>query len=179
MEYTFQNDVGKQIHVEMHEFHLVVRSDESERSIPYSAITDVRLGRRKSTFALEVQSMDFGSLRISHEHKNTSDGKVESRQYNSFVRILHHHLNKNQPIPEFYSGPKTGNLTIKFIFVLIFAVLAYLIEEYFSFVPFDAFFFSLLILGIGCLVLSAPYIANWPKTYHPSNIPLNMLPPDT
>jgi hypothetical protein len=179
MEYTFQNEIGKPIHVEIHEFHLVVRIDETERSIPYSAITDVRLGRRRNIFALEVLSIDFGSLRISHEHLGTTDGKIQSRQYSSFVRILHYHLIKNKSAPEFYSGPKTGNITLKFIFILIFAALAYLIEGYFSFVPLDPLFFSLLILGIGSLALASPYLVNWPKNYHPSNIPLNMLPPET
>jgi hypothetical protein len=37
----------------------------------------------------------------------------------------------------------------------------------------------LLILGIGSLALASPYLVNWPKNYHPSNIPLNMLPPET
>ena len=179
MDYTFHNSIGKQIQVELNEYELVIRENEKEQLIPYSAITDVRLERKKNSYIADIQSMDFGSVQIYHHNEGTQEDQVQSRLYNTFIRILHFHLIKNRCHVEFYSGFKPSRIVEKFIFIVLLSAFAYLTEDYFSIIPLQPHIFGLLILGCGSLLLTGPYLINRPKTYNPSDIPLNMLPPVT
>jgi hypothetical protein len=180
MEYAFRNDFdGTITQVELNEFQLIIREGGLERNIPYATITSVRLEKKKSLFSLEVRSFQFGSISIRNQHSNTVDGKDQSRQYNTFVRILHYHLIKTQPSVEFKLDARPSNFLVKIFYVFCFSAVTYFFEDHFNLIPLDPLISSVLFMGLGLLAIFSPYIINPPKAYSPTDIPLTMLPPVT
>lgn len=162
----------------MNSFQIFIREHSQERMIPYSAITDVRLERRKDYYFMRIQSLDFGSIQISNRlFSGSGQWQDQSRQYQTFVRVLHLHLSKAQCVAEFCAGFKPNSIVIKFILLTILSCLVYFIEDYLNVLSVHPLFAASTTLGIGSFLLLAPYLRNLPKSYNPSDIPLNMLPP--
>ena len=179
MKYTFNNHPGRNpIEVELNSFQLIIREPGQERMIPYSAITDVRLERRKNHYFMNIQSLDFGSIQISNRlYSSSQKWQDQSRQYQTFVRVLHLHLSKVQCVAEFCAGFKPNSLLTKLSLLAIFSFLVYFIEDYFNVLSIHPFVTASITMGIGAFLLLAPDLRNIPKSYNPSDIPLNMLPP--
>lgn len=178
MEYAFRNDSdGTITQVELNEFQLTIREGGCERNIPYTTITNIRLEKKSNLFSLEVRSFQFGNICISNLHSNTIDGKDQSRQYNTFVRILHYHLIKTKPSVDFRLDARPPNLLEKIFYTASLSALVYFFEDHFNVIPLDPLISSILLLGLGLLVIFSPYVINPSKTYSPTDIPLTMLPP--
>jgi hypothetical protein len=179
MQYTFTNGPHQgQIELELTNFQLHIRQQGKERIIPYSVITDVRLECKSGHFFMTLQSLDYGSVKISNR-SFAEEGKWEdqSRQYHTFVRVLHLHLLKSHCPAEFCSGFKPSHLMTKLILLVILSVLVYSIENYLHLLPINPIITAGAALIVGTLILIVPYLKNPPKHYKPSDIPLDMLPP--
>jgi hypothetical protein len=179
MKYIFKSDPHlDSTELELTNFQLVVRQQGKERVIPYSAITDVRLECKSGSFFMTLQSLDYGSVRITNR-SFVADGKWDdqSRQYHTFVRVLHLHLLEVHCKAEFCSGFKPTHLATKLVLLVVLSVLVYLVEDYFHVLPLSPFLEAGAVLIVSTLFLMVPYLKNPPKHYEPSNIPLNMLPP--
>jgi len=179
MKYAFKSQPNQNvIEMELTSFQIVIHQQGKERVIPYSAITDVRLECKKGLFFTTIQSLDFGSIQLSNRSVGES-GKWEdqSRQYHTFVRVLHHHLMKTHCPAEFCAGFKPSHLSVKFMVLILVAALFYFVEEYFNIFHIHPLLVVLIVSGIGTLIILSPFLKNPPKSYNPSDIPLNMLPP--
>ena len=178
MEYSFQKSIReKQITIRLNEFDLTIISDGKTQDIPYLQITEVRLCRKNNSYLIRVDSLDCGTLVIpSFTIDETGNQVDQSRPYQTFVRVLHMHLqNKSKAI--FYTGL---GITIRSIYVIIALFCAgalFVIEEYFDVTPLSGILLSatMFIGVIAILVLSN--FSQWQKTYSPTEVPLNMLPP--
>ena len=179
MKYTFTNHPNRNpTEVELNSFQLIIREYGQERMIPYSAITDVRLQRKKDLYFMSIQSLDFGSIQISNRlYSSSGQWQDQSRQYQTFVRVLHLHLSKAQCVAEFCVGFKPNSIVIKFILLTVLSLLVYFVEDYLNVLSIHPLLAASITLGIGAFLLLAPYLQNFPKSYNPSDIPLNMLPP--
>jgi hypothetical protein len=180
MKYAFNIHPDRNsIEVELNSFQLIIHEHGQERTMPYSAITDVRLERRKDIFFMTIHSLDYGSVRISNRlYSSSKQWHDQSRQYQTLVRILHLHLLKTQCEAEFCAGFKPNSMPTKFILITILSSLVYFIEDYFDIITFvHPVMAGFITLVIGILLLMAPYLRDIPKSYSPSDIPLNMLPP--
>jgi hypothetical protein len=179
MKYNFNNYPDKNpTEVELNSFQLIIRERGHERIIPYSAITDVRLEHRKDHYLMSIQSLDFGSIQISNRLLSSSrQWQDQSRQYQTFVRVFHLHLSKAQCLAEFCAGFRPNSIVIKLILLTVFSFLVYFVEDYFNILSIHPLLTAFITLGIGAFLLLAPYLRNFPKSYNPSDIPLNMLPP--
>ena len=179
MTYTFKSGPHQDvIELELTNFQLMIHQHGKERVIPYSAITDVRLECKSGLFSMTLQSLDYGSVRITNR-SFAEEGKWDdqSRQYHTFVRVLHLHLLKSHCPAEFCSGFKPTNLMTKLVLLVVLSILVYSVENYFHFLPINPLMTAGIVLLLGTLILLIPYLKNPPKHYKPSDIPLNMLPP--
>lgn len=179
MKYAFNDRPGQElVEIELNNFQLIIHQQGKDRVIPYSAITNVRLERRSDFFFMTLQSLDFGSIRINNRLYNQSrQWQDQSRQYHTFVRVLHLHLLNTSCGAEFCSGFKPNSVTLKSALLVILSVLVYLSEDYFDILSIHPFVAACATLGLGALLLGLAYLKNPPKSYKPSHIPLNMLPP--
>jgi len=179
MEYTFKNNANEPLtQVEISATQITIREADKERIIPFSTITNIRLHRKKDFYFMEIQSQHFGSIRIGNRwYKETGEWDDQSHQYHSFVRILHFHLVKNQCQADFCAGLKPAGIPEKYISLLLLSILVYIISEYTNKLPYPPLIVAGFVLALGGTLLAAPYLLYKPKTYPPSDIPLNMLPP--
>lgn len=179
MEYTFKNSPDEPLtQVELSATQLTIREADKDRIIPFSTITHVWLHRKKDFFFMEIHSIHFGFVRIGNRWFNeTGEWEDQSRLYYSFVRILHFHLIKNQCQADFCAGIKPSSVPEKYISLILLSVLVYLVSEYTNSLPYPPLIVAGLAFIIGAIVITTPYLLNKPKTYRPSDIPLNMLPP--
>lgn len=179
MKYSFKSAPDHPLtELELTNFQLLIREQGRERVIPYPDITDVNLECKGHSFYMTVQSLDFGSVRISNRsHSESGKWEDQSRQYHTFVRVLHMHLLKATCQAEFCSGFKPSHMLTKFSVLILFSALIYFLEDYARLLPISPLLAASVILILGTLFLLIPYAKNPPKHYKPSDIPLNMLPP--
>ncbi len=179
MEYTFKNSPDEPLtQIELSATQLTIREANKERIIPFSTITNLRLHRKKDFFFFEIHSLHFGFVRIGNRwYKETGEWDDQSRLYHSFVRILHFQLIKNQCQVNFCAGLVPSSIPEKYICLILFSILVYAISGYTNALPYPPFIIAGFVLTIGAVLLATPYLLNKPKTYPPSDIPLNMLPP--
>ncbi|MFZ2906465.1 MAG: hypothetical protein WAZ98_09705 [Cyclobacteriaceae bacterium] len=179
MKYSFKNGPDHPVtELELTNFQLLIREQGRERVIPYPDITDVNLECKGNSFYMTVQSLDFGSLRISNRSFNESGTwDNQSRQYHTFVRVLHMHLLKAHCQAEFCSGFKPSHMLTKFSLLFLLSALLYFFADYTRILPINPLVAGSVLLILGTAFLLLPYVKNPPKHYKPSDIPLNLLPP--
>lgn len=178
MEYLFQNgSQEKPTKAFLNEFEMVVETASGRKTIPYANITEVRLGRKKDLYYSQIIALDYGTLLISNQSfENSGERKDQSRAYHTFMRILHLHLSSKSKA-SFYSGFNLGKQATKVLVLLVATALLYLSEEYFDWVPLNSLVLSLLFFTFGFILIIAPKLSQWPKSYEPTEIPLDLLPP--
>lgn len=178
MEYSFKNSVSeKLITVSLNEFDLAVTRGTIAHKIPYAGITEVRLGKRRDLYFIDIISLDYGDLLITNRwYEGKGKWKDQDRAYQTFVRVLHHHLaGKSQAT--FYYGRSLSKQAINLGIALLITALVYLTEEYFDLLPVQAWAAAGVALILLLLIQVAPKLIDWPRTYAPSEIPIQLLPP--
>src|SRR5688572_26317580 len=113
MEYIFQSDGEVLTQVELKEFQLIVRKAGKAHTIPFSAITNICLQRKRNSYSLKVRSTDFGSFQVYCQQTGSNGDSAQSIQYNTFVRELHLQLIKSHCPIEYCSGLKPARLIEK------------------------------------------------------------------
>lgn len=178
MEYFFQSGRHeKPVKAILNEFDMVVETSTGTKSIPYASITEVRLGKKKDLYYSQVIALDFGTLLIPNKSVDTSGAwKDQSRIYHTFIRVLHLHLSSKSKA-SFYTGFNFNEQAIKIMALLMATALLFLSEEYFDWVPLSALILSLLFFALGFILILAPKLSQWPKSYEPTEIPFDLLPP--
>jgi hypothetical protein len=174
MEYTFQSEAGHLLRVALSEFQLTLYKREEEQIIPYSAITDVRLFRKNDSYFTEINSLDFGFIRIF-----CRQGSGKEAPYCRFVQKLHEQLIRNKCEADFSAGFRRKDSVKRFLFFSLVSVLIFLIEDYYDFLPVSDLSVLLILALITLLAVGIPLVLNRGETYPPSKIPIRFLPPRT
>jgi hypothetical protein len=99
----------------------------------------------------------------------------QSRAYLTFARVLHMHLQEKSNA-QYFTGFRVSKLIAVNGSWAIFVSLFFLTEEYFNVLKGNTLIASLLIFLAGTLLALGMQLNQWPKPYHPTNIPLHMLP---
>jgi hypothetical protein len=158
----------------LNEFQLTFHDCKAEKVIPYLAITDVRLLRKNDRFFAEINSLDFGFIRIC-----CLQGSGKETTYCRFIQKLHEQLIRNKCETSFSIGFRTKDSMKNFLYFSLGAVFISFIEDYYDFLPFSRISVMLFLAVIGLLVVGIILAMNRGKAYHPSKIPLHVLPPIT
>jgi hypothetical protein len=172
-EYICKNSINdKPCSVKLFEHHLEWQRGDKTGTFDYTNIVAVRLQRKGKKFQINIQSDYQGSITLSNRFY-LSNLKFEdrSRHYNTFVRVLHHHLTWHSTAT-FFTGTSWNRLAL-IAAVLIFG--AWIFQA--SLIGPDAINIWLILLDSALVVVVAIYVAsNWPRIYSAENIPLDFLP---
>jgi hypothetical protein len=179
MRYIFKpKNQEKDVCIETTPSGLVLLKNEQEIEIPYAAINKVKLEKYRNDFFVEIEAGHFGVIQVNSCTYTSEKQRVDqSRQYHTFVRIFHYHLLKSQCPAAFVTQLRQSDLGIKFLILIALTLLVYFFEDYTDFAPFSSFTVTVSILLLGMIFLLIPYFTKRPQNYHPSDIPLEMLPP--
>lgn len=171
-EYICKNSISdKPCSVKLYEHHLEWQRGNKSGTFDYTNIVAVRLQRNRKKFVIHIQSDYQGAITLSNRYY-LSNLKFEdrSRQYNTFVRVMHHHLMKNSTA-SFFTGTSWNRLALwaglTFLGAWIFQV-ALAAES-------GALWIILVDVALALLVAVSVFV-KCPRVYSPENIPLEFLP---
>lgn len=158
------------------EFGMSVKSMAEERSISYASIVSLRLSKSNSLYKSIIIADGKKPIEITSRFYH-SDGSFEdrSRQYETFIRVLHFHL-KEKSGADFCTGCSWDKMILTGIST-IFGSLVLSLGLYFlkiNFIDFVTQSFLLATLFTGLLL--AAFLPNFPKAYQPEHIPSQFLP---
>ena len=178
MEYTFRNSLReKETRLRLDPDALVVTSGDGKRTIPYEEIIEVRLNQKKTKYFLTITLLNEEVLYISN-HSFGYEGKLvdQSRLYMTFVRVLHVHLYERSKAI-FQTGFELNTLLLRVIIIVGLSTAVLFTIHYLSVIPESPLWLAALIcIPLAVLVYSLR-ISQWPKTYNPAQVPMNLLPP--
>jgi hypothetical protein len=177
MEYTFKNSLaGKACTILLTEYHLSIQSAGKSEIIPYANISAIRLFKAGSkVFKLFVYFEKSKPVLITNMYYlSPSEVEDRSRQYSTFVRVLHMHL-ETKAGASYTTGFSVNNLIGWGVTIVITAFAIAFTTHHFA----TGFFNPFLLAGgliIAALTVFVAAKTKWPRYYHPLDIPLNFLP---
>lgn len=178
LEYTFKNSAreAEQTAV-LGDYSLTIRSEGSERVIPYANITTVRLCKVNPTYyKIFIYEDSVKPLVITNHYFLADTGNTDrSRMYSTFVRVLHYHL-KDKSGAIYSSGCSRIVLWKWGIFSIIPAFIFSFTIDYLGYGLINPYMLTLIITGVSAIAVFFLQFGQWPKEYNATDIPLNLLP---
>ena len=178
MEYTFRSSATEaETTVVLDDYTLRCRKGENEEVISYASITSVRINRlSKHVFKIHISADGHRSIAISSQSLSENGMMVDhSTGYALFVRVLHRYLkDKSQAV--FRSG---GNTDRVWQWIGLSAVISFCISMaagYLGFSLMNAYMQALIFVALTTVMITAFSIRKLPKSYDPSDIPIQFLP---
>lgn len=161
----------------LNEYNLTVKQGKQETVIPYAGINEVVLNKPGAKlFKTQIHPEGGRPIVITNTYYTTGKSAEDrSRAYSTFVRVLHFHL-KDKSKASFMSGKGIGSIWIWLSFATATGFLVALTAGYLGFVFVTSLVDGAILaiaLGIAVVVLQ---LGRFPKSYTPSNIPLEFLP---
>ncbi len=178
MKYAFRNSAkGEEVSVTLDDYGFTLREGSHEEKISYANIVAVRISKQPNHSYRVSLYPDASRTIVISSVSWGSDGKQldQSREYTLFVRVLHHHLKDKSPAV-FTSG---GNASRIWKLAGISALLCFLVSviiDYLGLGLINPYTQALILTGISFLIVVLFSIRNFPKTYRPTDIPLQFLP---
>ncbi len=173
-EYICKNSIySKPCTLQLHEYTLEWQCGKKEGKIPYVNIVAVLLKKRGKKFLMEIESDYQGSIIISNRFY-LANGEYEdrSRQYTTFVRLLHHYL-YNQKDTTFFTGTTMRKWSFISSASLLFSTF---LQALITMLPEEIKFWATIgniTLAVGLLLLC---VRLYPRSYYGNEIPLRFLP---
>lgn len=178
LEYTFKNSAREaEQTAELGDYSLTIRSEGSERVIPYANITSVRLCKANpSCYKTFIYEESDKPLIITNQYFLADASNTDrSRMYSTFVRVLHYHL-KDKSGAIYSSGCSRTVLWRWGIFSVIPAFIFSFTIDYLGFGLLNPYLLTAAITCLSAIVVLLWQFGQWPKEYNATNIPLNLLP---
>ncbi len=178
MEYTFRNSPGGEATtIKLSDYDLSLQKGGSEELIPYASIVSVRIFKVSAhSYKIYIYPDDHKPI-VIRSMSHDKDGKDidQSREYALLVRVLHHHL-KDKSTAVFSCG---GNSEVIWLWTAISIIVSFgvsVVAEYFDFEVLNLYAETCILSFFAIVVVLAINARNFPKTYEPSEIPLQFLP---
>lgn len=171
MEYAYTSG-QKRVRVQLNDDALILQAEDHSVSIPYAALTHVRLSRSGSLYQVQLKARGQNPVIISSNGMEDAGGT--GRTFALFIRVLHHYLHQ-RPETHFRCAPDCRLLIVS-IFVISQSVLAILwLGPLASWGWPDRIWLSVAAMALaGILALILPKVLS--RRYSPMNIPLQYLP---
>jgi hypothetical protein len=178
MEYTFRNSFAQAAcSVHLNEGSIKCESAGEEITIPYSQFVEVRL--------MHVGDNSYKTVIIGPEKKTititnrfyTADKVFEdqSRNYATFIRVLHFHL-KDKSKAHFFTGKYFTNIWLWLATTVLISFVISYITHYFSLGLANPIIQgAVLAVLIGFLIVALNFSSRG-RHYEPTDIPLEFLP---
>lgn len=178
MEYTFKNSVAHSpCTILLSEYEMSVQSAKQERTISYASVTSIQLSKSKGKFFKTIIKVDNEE---SVEIANCfclKDGTKEdrSRQYETFIRVLHFHL-KQKSSATYFSGNSWNKILLVSAGCLLTSLLISVALDFLQVSFLDMSTQALLIATLLAGFLISASWPFWPHRYIPDQIPTQFLP---
>ena len=181
MEYTFRNSPKDDLKtIFLRDSSLVLKFDGSTYEYPYSEIEKVWLNSpggfcSPGEFSCTLNIVDKKPVYISSKNYNQNGTEInQSNFYNSFIRVLHMHLDgQTKADYKFGTTPVAYLGRVAIILIILTGCITSIL--YTSINPFVLAIPSAI--GIFVAVCGAKFcISRFPKGYNPKDIPLEVLP---
>jgi hypothetical protein len=178
VEYTFKNSGSEKVQtIILNQYNFTIHSQGKEERIPYVNITSVRLSKTAGKlFKITIRPEGHEPISITNKYF-LPDGKFEdrSRQYTTFVRVLHYHLKeKSSPV---YSTGFSLNLLMAWCLISAFAsFFISFVSEYMEVSLLNPFLQAAILTLLIVVIVVAINRGRLPKTYSPGEIPFQLLP---
>lgn len=172
-EYICKNSIhDKPCSVKLYEHHLEWQRGSKSGTFDYTNIVAIRLQRNRKKFQINIQSDYQGDLTLSNRYYLSSlKFEDRSRQYNTFVRVLHHHLMK-QSTASFFTGTSWNRLML--VVCLIF-IAGWIFQV--TLTGPEGTSVWVILVDLALALLGAIYVfAKYPRSYSAESIPLDFLP---
>ena len=178
MEYTFKlSPQQAPTKINLGEYSLTLRKGDEEQKIAYANVISVRIDMAvHAAYKIHLDVDGYGHVIIpSWTFGRQGKKEYQSSAYSLFVRVLHHHLkDKSQAI--FKSGKDASRI---WLWAGIGAGLSWMISfvlNYLGFGLMNPYVQSLIFSAAAVILIFVFSIKKLPKTYNPSEIPLQFLP---
>ncbi len=178
MEYSFRNSAnGKPQMLVLGDYGFTLHNETTEEAIPYANIVAVRISRSiGKSFRVHLYPDDRRPVVIPSQSFSENGKTVDqSREYSMLVRVLHHHL-KDKSKASFSCG---GNSDKIWQWVGISAIISFvlsIIAEYLGVGLINPYVQALILAVLSAIIVIVFNARNLPKTYEPTEIPLQFLP---
>jgi hypothetical protein len=172
-EYICKNAAReKPCSVRLFEFHLEWQRGEETGTFDYPNIVSIRLERKGKKFRITIESDYQGTLTLTNRfYLSKLKFEDRSRQYNTFVRVLHHHL-KKLSTSSFLTGSRWSTLA-SIIGSLVLG--AWLLQISMAGDAWTNLWF--IMADVAVISLAAVLLTIYrPRAYLPENIPMEFLP---
>ncbi len=178
MDYTFKNSVSdKACTILLADYHLALQSAEKEEVIPYANITGIRLTKsNKLSYKIYLYPDNQKPILVTNLYCLSSrEVENRSRQYVTFVRVLHLHLIEKSAAV-FTTGLSLNRLIGWGVGASILALLISFTIHYFIPDLLNPFIMLVIFSSAMSVVAVAINRNRIPKYYQPTDIPLEFLP---
>ncbi len=162
--------------IRLDDYSFIIRRGSREEVISYASIMTVRMDKSiDHTYKVHLCPDGHDPIVITSHSMSQGIGEDSGREYALFVRVLHHHL-KEKSQAAFTSG---GNFNRIWQWAVAMAAISLMISlgaEYGGFSLMNVYAQALILTTLTILMLFAFKVNKLPKTYSPTNIPLQYLP---
>lgn len=154
---------------------MTVRQGQTEIVVPYAHITTVRLCR--STHAIFRMVISFGkqSIIVTNQFVKDKETESRSRQYATFVRVLHFHL-KDKSTAVYQSGCSRGKIWLTGITLTVGSFMVSFVTDFLGFGIINPYADGTVLAVIAVPLILVLQIVRLPKDYSATNIPFELLP---
>ncbi len=177
MEYSFRESAKKEeVRIVLNAYSMNITEGDEQTDLPYAFVTVVRIVRFKNSFGAILNFERGPTLTILNYTFDKSGNKLDqSRLYNTFLRVLHLHLQQKSNA-EYISGKTNEKLFGICLVGLMLTLAAAFGAEYFGFALFYVRMLASLVLAFFMLMCWRHFFRPMQKKYQPDNIPLSFLP---
>lgn len=162
--------------IRLDDYSFILRHGSREEVISYASIVAVRIDRSiDHTYKLYLYPDGHETIVINSQSIGPGITDDNGREYAMFVRVLHHHLKeKSQAV--FTSGGNFSRIWQWAVAVAAISLVISLGAEYGGFSLMNAYAQALILTTLTIVMLFAFRVNKLPKSYSPTNIPLQYLP---
>ncbi len=178
LEYSFKISIqGNLTVIHLDEYNLTLRIGNVKETIAYASITSVRINKSSdNTFRIYMDVDDHPVITVpSWSYSPLGKRENQSGAYLLFVRVLHHHL-KDKSQANFKAGKNLNRMGQWALVSALTSVIISIIAEYLGLGFMNPYLQSLILSMLAMIVIFVFSLNKLPKTYSPSNIPLQFLP---
>ncbi len=176
MEYTFCYKQGKQRTIRLDDYSFVVRENNSEQTISYASVVEVRMSRSRQEFRMRVLLDSDGVIDVSSiSYPESGKAVDQSTGYALFARVLHHHL-AGRSRAAFTCGGSRENIIKSVGVIVILTLVCSLALDYYGFSLMNPYLQAVVLAPLIFISALIVKLVELPKNYDPAQIPLQFLP---
>lgn len=163
--------------LQLSDYSLMLRKHGREQVIAYASIISIRISKSSGkNFKMFLSQDGHPPVVIpNYSFSEKGDSLDQSGAYSLFVRVLHHYL-KDKSRTVFTSGGDASRIWQWAVILATFSLIISLAADYVGFSLINPYVQAMILTGLTIVIVVALGPGKLPKTYMPTDIPLQFLP---